>query len=142
MHTCFELRESPLSCDVETLGGLLFLLAQLQVDLVLARCHSRSWHLQSLAVAVALILAVHKHIGSQPGGDVAAARDAHVEWYVCVWDGNKGFHSAVSEAVPVLFQLGVSWAQLDGAGDLLEGRHCDGSVDGKLEMDAAWSCGV
>ena len=103
MHTCFELRESPLSCDVETLGGLLFLLAQLEIKLTLTGIYSRRWHLKSLAISVALVLTVHEDIHGEPWRDVATARDVDLERYVGIRNSDEGLDAAVCVAVSVLF---------------------------------------
>ena len=133
--TGFQSGERPLPGDEESIRTLFLLLTHIEVDFEFLGGHARSGNLQTLSVAIALVLAVHVDVSGETGGDVAVARDVDVEWEVGFWDGDEGLDAAVCVAMAILLEFGAACAQLEGCGDLLECRHA--AVVGECSRNAA-----
>lgn len=121
--TSVKLRKGPLAADKAAVGLLLLLLAQGEVNFVLAGGDAFAGELEVLSVAVALVLTVHEDKDCEAWGDVTLRLHVHAERYGEVGDGDEAFDVPIAVPRPVLLQPRTTAPQLYEAGDLFEGRH-------------------
>lgn len=122
-RTGVELGEGPLAADKATVSLLLLLLAQGEVDFVLAGGDAFAGKLELLPVAVTLVLAVHEDEGGEAWGDVAFRLHVHAERQGEIGDGDEALDVPITVPRSVLLQPRAAAPELDGAGYLFEGRH-------------------
>lgn len=131
--TGVELSEGPLPTDKATVSLLLLLLAQGEVDFVLAGGDPFAGKLELLPVAITLVLAVHEDEGGEARGDVAFRLHVHAERQGEVGDGDEALDVPIAVPCSVLLQPRAAAPELNGAGYLFEGRHIG---EGRSRRDA------
>lgn len=84
-----------------------------------------------------MIDAVNVDEDSDSRSDVTLRLNMHVERHFDVGDGDEGLDFAIAISFTVFFQFDVGSAELDGAVELLEGRHSVGCLPERLSVSVA-----
>lgn len=123
MLTSVKRFEGPVARHKRAICVLLLLLTHAKRCLVFARVNAIARELQSDAVAIALIFAIHEDKERKTGRDVSFRLDVHGEIHARIRDCEEGLDVTVIVLGFVFFERQIARSDLDGALDTPEGRH-------------------